>query len=84
VAVTHVVIPGSVESIAVSSVQSMNAPLGKRSRWVGRTDGRTADVTVGINNVASALEGAAPRGVSSADISASPTGGSDCGGEEVL
>jgi hypothetical protein len=37
VAVMQVVMPGSVESIAVSNVQSMNAPLGSSSRIVGNT-----------------------------------------------
>ena len=38
VAVMQVVMPGSVESIAVSSVQSMNAPFASRNRRVGRTE----------------------------------------------
>ena len=51
VAVIQVVIPGSVESIAVSSVQSMNAPLDRRNRRFGRTEAATAGVTVGLSSV---------------------------------
>ena len=39
--------PGSVESIAVSSVQSIKAPLDNRNRRVGSTEAATAGVTVG-------------------------------------
>src|SRR6185437_9579292 len=84
VAVTHVVIPGRVESIAVSSVQSMKAPLGKRSRCVGRTDGRTAGVMVGASKVASALEGAALPPISSDGVSAPAGGDSGSGPEGAL
>ena len=45
VAVMQVVMPGSVESIAVSSVQSMKAPFGNRKRCVGSTEAATAGVT---------------------------------------
>jgi hypothetical protein len=61
VAVTHVVIPGSVESMAVSSVQSMNAPFASRKRRVGRREAATAGVTVGRRSafiVESPLSGA--------------------------
>src|SRR6185437_11985601 len=51
VAVTHVVIPGKVESMAVSSVQSMNAPFGSRKRSVGRIEASTAGVTLGRRSV---------------------------------
>ena len=47
----QVVIPGSVESIAVSSVQSMNAPFGNISRRVGTIWALTALVTAGRNSV---------------------------------
>src|SRR5579862_4453298 len=50
VAVMQVVMPGSVESIAVSSVQSMKAPFGSRNRRVGSTEAATAGVTVGRSN----------------------------------
>ena len=53
VAVTQVVMPGSVESMAVSRVQSMNAPLGSSSRCVGSTWARTAVVTLGRSSVPS-------------------------------
>ena len=52
VAVIHVVMPGRVESIAVSSVQSMNAPFGRRKRSVGSTEASTAGVTLGRISVA--------------------------------
>ena len=39
--------PGSVESMAVSSVQSMKAPFGSNSRCVGNTCARTAALTPG-------------------------------------
>jgi hypothetical protein len=42
--------PGSVESIAVSSVQSINAPLASRNRRVGRTEAVTAGVTDGCKS----------------------------------
>ena len=48
VAVMQVVMPGSVESIAVSSVQSMKAPLASRNRRVGSTEGMTAGVSGGF------------------------------------
>src|ERR1700688_1276660 len=50
VAVMHVVIPGNVESSAVSRVQSMKAPFGSKSRCVGNTCARTAGVRLGLNN----------------------------------
>jgi hypothetical protein len=50
VAVMHVVIPGNVESRAVSSVQSMKAPFGSKSLCVGSTCARTAGVRLGLNN----------------------------------
>src|SRR5580704_16311168 len=50
VAVMHVVIPGNVESRAVSKVQLMKAPFGSNSRCVGSTCARTAEVRLGRNN----------------------------------
>ena len=46
----QVVIPGSVESSAVSRVQSMKAPFGSNSLCVGNTCARTAGVRLGLNN----------------------------------
>jgi hypothetical protein len=43
----QVVIPGNVESMAVSSVQSMKAPLDNRKRLVGKTFARMEAVAVG-------------------------------------
>ena len=54
VAVMQVVMPGSVESIAVSSVQSINAPFDRRNRRVGRREAATVGVTVGRSNPLSA------------------------------
>ena len=53
VASTQVVMPGKVESIAVSKVQSRNAPLGRSSRWVGNTWARTAVAALGRSNALS-------------------------------
>jgi len=53
VAMTHVVMPGNVESMAVSNVQSRNAPLGRSKRCVGNTWARTAVVTLGRNSALS-------------------------------
>src|SRR5271168_2200546 len=50
VAVMQVVIPGNVESRAVSKVQSMKAPFGSNSLCVGNTCARTAGVRLGFNN----------------------------------
>ena len=50
VAVMQVVIPGRVESIAVSRVQSMKAPLGNKSLCVGKICARTAGVRLGFNS----------------------------------
>src|SRR5277367_5299976 len=50
VAVMQVVIPGNVESRAVSKVQSMKAPFGSNSLCVGNTCARTAGVRLGLNN----------------------------------
>jgi hypothetical protein len=51
----QVVIPGNVESIAVSNVQSMKAPFGSSSLCVGNTCARTAAVRLGFNKSCSAL-----------------------------
>src|ERR1700733_7388621 len=51
VGVMHVVIPGSVVSIAVSKVQSMNAPFGSSRRCVGSTRACTAGVAMGASSV---------------------------------
>ena len=81
VAVIQVVMPGKVESIAVSSVQSMNAPLDRRNRRVGRTCARAASVTLGCNSVArsrpSPIRGIVPPplpGTASAGVAAPLTG----------
>src|SRR5882672_5543266 len=50
VAVTQVVMPGSAELIAVSKVQSINAPFGNMKRCVGSTRALTAGVAVGLNS----------------------------------
>src|SRR6266478_3382462 len=50
VAVTQVVIPGSAELIAVSKVQSINAPFGSINRCVGSTRALTAGVAVGFSS----------------------------------
>ena len=54
-ATMHVVMPGSVESIAVSSVQSMNAPRGRRKRVVGRRLAGAAGVALERSSVVRAL-----------------------------
>jgi hypothetical protein len=46
----QVVIPGNVESRAVSRVQSIKAPFGSNSLCVGSTCARTAGVRLGFNN----------------------------------
>ena len=51
---TQVVIPGRVESIAVSSVQSAKDPFGSSQRRFGRRSARTAGVTVGLSAAPSA------------------------------
>ena len=55
VAVMQVVIPGRVESMAVSSVQSMKAPFGSNRRCAGRTCARTAVVAGDRSNADSSL-----------------------------
>src|SRR5260370_11669483 len=50
VAVTQVVIPGSAELMAVSKVQSINAPFGNMNRCVGSTRALTAGVAVGFKS----------------------------------
>src|SRR5271168_448818 len=50
VAVMQVVIPGNVESRAVSRVQSIKAPFGSNSLCVGSTCARTAGVRLGLSN----------------------------------
>jgi hypothetical protein len=51
--------PGKVESMAVSSVQSMSAPFGSRKRSVGSTEASTAGVTLGRSSAARELSPAA-------------------------
>src|SRR5580692_5941994 len=60
---THVVMPGSVESMAVSKVQSMKAPLGNNRRCVGSTCARTAALTPGRSNAPSSPDSCGPAGV---------------------
>src|SRR6185437_7018919 len=73
VAVMHVVIPGSVESIAVSSVQSMNAPFARRKRRVGSTEAACVGVTVGLR---SAVSPCPPAGVRASVAEAPAASGS--------
>src|SRR6202789_196514 len=59
---THVVMPGSVESMALSNVQSMKAPLGNSRRCVGSTCARTAALTPGRSNAPSSPGSWGPAG----------------------
>src|SRR3954471_13104957 len=46
----HVTMPSSVESMAVSNVQSMKVPFGSSMRWVGSTRADMAGVGVGVRS----------------------------------
>ncbi len=54
----QVVIPGRVESIAVSKVQSIKAPFGSNSRCAGSICARTAAATPGRSSADNSPESA--------------------------